>query len=471
MAQFATIHTQAGLQAMSQAEAAGVPINLTDMAVGDGSGSTITPTESQTALVREVYRASINRVYKPDPTGQPTKYAVELVVPASEGGFVMREVGVFDSDGTLFVVGNLPETYKPEASEGSFSDTVVRVEFIATNSDVVTIQADPNVTVATQQWVTNNITAGAILPGGTTGQILRKVSNDTGDIEWADPTDANVIVNVIEEYQTLADGQTIVTLSTVTTTGLAVYIDGIRLREDITADGWQPDGTDAAKLTLGQSYPAGTEIIAVQNEPAAGFPDALLRDSNLADLPDKALGRQNLDVYSRAQTDQRAPPGLIGHFARNTAPAGWLKANGAEVDRTVYAGLFNAIGTTFGAGNGVDTFNLPDLRGEFVRGLDDGRGIDAGRGFGSAQGGRMQDHHHGTGDFRNESEDNWFAIVRGWVGTFTGRWIAGESQRKESATITGGTGGTRYTGTTDQILTAGSETRPRNIALLACIKA
>ena len=77
--------------------------------------------------------------------------------------------------------------------------------------------------------------------------------------------------------------------------------------------------------------------------------------------------------------------GQVVYFARNTAPEGWLKCNGATISRTTYAELFNAIGTTFGAGDG-STFGLPDLRGEFIRGWDDGRGVDSGRTFGVSQG-------------------------------------------------------------------------------------
>jgi phage-related tail fiber protein len=471
---FATIHTTAGLAAMYNAETAGAEVNLTHMAVGDGNGNPVTPVESQTALVREVYRATVNRVFKPDPVGQPAKFAAELVVPATEGGFVMREVGIFTDDGTLFAVGNLPETYKPEASEGAFSDTVVRLEFLATNVDVITLQLDPNVTVATQAWISNNVTAAALIPGGTTGQILRKVSNADGDTEWADPTDANVIVDVIEEYQALASGQTVVTLATATTTGLAVYIEGVRLRQDATADGWQPDGADPSVLTLGQSYPAGTELIAVQNEPASGFPAALLRDQNLADVPDKPLARQNLGVPSLADLQNAVPSGAVMYFARNTAPAGWLKANGAEVSRTVYSALFNAIGTTFGAGNGSTTFNLPDLRGEFLRGWDDGRGIDASRAFGGAQGGQIQAHGH-TGTTSAAGAHS--HIVNGGI---YGAAISNDRTNDRYYTnspVTGafyGNIGTNTAGNHSHTLnvndTGGNETRPRNVALLACIK-
>ena len=86
--------------------------------------------------------------------------------------------------------------------------------------------------------------------------------------------------------------------------------------------------------------------------------------------------------------------GTVAHFAANTPPAGWLKANGATVSRTLYAALFNAIGTTYGVGDGSTTFGLPDLRGEFVRGWDDARGIDSGRAIGTAQAQDIQGHTH-----------------------------------------------------------------------------
>jgi len=86
--------------------------------------------------------------------------------------------------------------------------------------------------------------------------------------------------------------------------------------------------------------------------------------------------------------------GQVAAFALAVQPAGWLKANGAAVSRTVYADLFAAIGTRFGAGDGVKTFNLPDARGEFIRGWDDGRGADPGRALGTAQAFLNASHTH-----------------------------------------------------------------------------
>ena len=88
------------------------------------------------------------------------------------------------------------------------------------------------------------------------------------------------------------------------------------------------------------------------------------------------------------------PPGTVLAFAGGTVPTGYLLCNAAAINRTTYAGLFAAIGTTYGAGDGSTTFNLPELRGEFIRGLDNGRGVDSGRTLGSAQTDQMESHNH-----------------------------------------------------------------------------
>lgn len=454
MAVFKTIHTTYGLAAMASAEAAGTSINLTHMAVGDGNGNAVAPTISQTALVREMFRAPINRVFQ-SPT-DPNRFTAELVIPASTGGFTLREVGVFDADGSLFAVGNLPATYKPVDSEGAYADTVVRLDFMVSNADVITLQVDPNVAVATQQWISNNITAATLIPGGTTGQILAKDSNADGDYIWKDPTDANVVVDTIEEQQTLAAAQTVVTLATATTYGLSVYIEGVRLRNDQ----WTPNALDETKFTLSTSYPAGSKLTAVQNEPAGSAPAPLVKSLNLADVPDKAVARTNLDIFSKAESRQLAPSGQVAYFARSTAPTGWLKANGAAISRTAYADLFAAIGTTFGAGDGFNTFNLPDLRGEFVRGWDDARGIDATRAFGSAQGDDIKAHAHPM--FANVANDSALSGATSVAKQTTSS--PGESEYRMS---TGGSTPATLGLTGDA---GGTESRPRNIALLACIK-
>lgn len=466
---FKTIHTTYGLAKMAAAEVSGIPINLTEMAVGDGNGNPTDPSEGQTTLVRELYRGAINQVFQ-DP-GDPTQFTAQLLIPASEGGFVLREVGVFDADGGLFAVGNLPDTYKPTVSEGAVADTAVNVVFKVTNADVVSISLDPSVVTATQTWVMNYVTLCAVAPGGTTGQVLTKASNACGDAVWTDPTDElNVIVTTIEESQTLAASQTQVDWAELTTEGLAVYIEGVRLPFGAGAGGWTkaaaPD--DITRIILGQSYPDGTKILGVQNEPAGAVTVPLQRDQNLADVPDKAAGRTNLGVYSKAEVDSLVSagvsPGAVMFFARNSAPTGYLKANGAAVSRTAYAALFAAIGTTFGVGDGFNTFNLPDMRGEFPRGWDDGRGVDSGRAFGSGQASQNLAHTHLIANKDNVfASRNTLDAVRvlsniGGTGGESAYHLGGHDPavRPHNAGITSSSGG--------------SEARPRNVALLACIK-
>lgn len=140
------------------------------------------------------------------------------------------------------------------------------------------------------------------------------------------------------------------------------------------------------------------------------------------------------------------PPGTVAYFAATTSPAGWLRANGATVSRTTYANLFAVIGTTFGAGDGHSTFNLPDLRGEFIRGWDDGRGVDVGREIGSHQLDALQQHTHKIATRAQNNGGN--AVARGEGGS----WGAPSTEQVDTHARTA------------------AETRPRNVALLAMIK-
>ena len=176
----------------------------------------------------------------------------------------------------------------------------------------------------------------------------------------------------------------------------------------------------------------------------------------LKELQNALGGDANFAATVAGKIAQAAPSGQIAFFAGNRAPTGWLKANGAAVSRTAYAALFAAIGTTYGVGDGRNTFNLPDLRGEFVRGWDDGRGVDANRALGSAQGDEIKSHKHAMPIAGNS--DNMFENL---------------SERKNlNITLVPDTDSNNVYGFAkgDYTATGGAETRPRNIALLACIK-
>ena len=175
------------------------------------------------------------------------------------------------------------------------------------------------------------------------------------------------------------------------------------------------------------------------------------------------------------------PSGAVLYFAGRTAPAGWLKANGAAVSRTAYAALFAAIGTTYGAGDFLNTFNLPDLRGEFLRGWDDGRGVDTGRGFGSAQAHALQSHQHGLAMAADAAGDDlWFEQVpKSAFEIPRGKQAVAIRDTRNFIDTTTDVPGRSTTFNIPNIATqlnltqpdyVSGETRPRNVALLAIIK-
>jgi hypothetical protein len=295
MSTYRCILTHLGRALIANAIANGTAVELQSLVVGDGNGNDQTPSEEQTALVRQVWSGNID-VFKVD-LHRPTWIIIEAAIPPSVGGWTIREVGVKDVDGNLVAVANFPATYKPVLEEGSTRDLIVRLIFEVANSSAVTVSIDPNVSIASRQWVIDNFSLAALIPGGVTYQVLRKKSNTAGDVEWYDPTSGlTLLVDVIEEHQTLADSQTEVILASTSTAGLAIFVDGVRLRNN------QWTSTGSTTLTLSQSYTAGTAITFVQNEPSGSL-DFLRTINSLSEIE---------TAGSSAQSAARAALGLTG---------------------------------------------------------------------------------------------------------------------------------------------------------------
>jgi len=173
-------------------------------------------------------------------------------------------------------------------------------------------------------------------------------------------------------------------------------------------------------------------------------------DRTLA-LPDSSGTIATLETIP----DQGVPTGMLSYFASSTAPIGFLAADGSTISRTTYAALFAITGEIYGAGDGSTTFELPDLRGEFMRGFDNGRGIDSARVFGSAQADDVKDHEHRV----------FVASVHGVSNTGASNLYRGFGYNDM------GTSNVANSGRSGPMFSGGaSETRSRNVALLACIK-
>ncbi|ELY2630963.1 phage tail protein [Cronobacter sakazakii] len=154
-AKFYTLLTDIGAAKLASAAALGVPLKITQMAVGDGGGVLPTPSAQQTKLVSEKRRADLNMLYI-DPQNS-SQIIAEQVIPETEGGWWIREVGLFDETGALIAVGNCPESYKPQLAEGSGRTQTVRMVLITSSTENITLKIDPAVVLATRKYVDDKV--------------------------------------------------------------------------------------------------------------------------------------------------------------------------------------------------------------------------------------------------------------------------------------------------------------------------
>lgn len=187
----------------------------------------------------------------------------------------------------------------------------------------------------------------------------------------------------------------------------------------------------------------------------------VIQPSEVAELPHSvALEASDVELFRGLFV---LPAGMVLFFATAAAPVGWLICNGATVSRADFPILYSAVGEMYGAGDGISTFKLPDLRGEFLRGADLGRGIDSGRALGSFQIGQNESHTHGMsadGGHVHSSE-----IFNSGGGSYPlkigSTWPAGVAGTVSTSSAGVHAHSIGYQG--------GGESRPRNLALLPCI--
>ena len=367
---------------------------------------------------------------------------------------------IFDSAGDPLVGGQV-ETYL--AGSSTPAATYTSDTGLVQNSNPIILNAlgyAPN-----SVWLSSGVTYKFIIKNAD-GAVLRTIDNVAGindasvsQSQWVQsgltPTyisatsfslvgDQTAIFQVGRRLQTLNTSGLI--YSTIATSTFGAGVTTITTVND------------SGVLDLGLSQ-VSYGLISADN---SSFPGALLGPANTIALTDDSTtnaahyltfadgtaGQESLKTdtiklaYNPSTGDLsgQSQVGDVKYTARNTAPPGWLKANGAAVSRTAYSALFAAIGTTFGAGDGSTTFNLPKLNGEFIRGWDDGAGVDPGRVLGSWQADELKSHAHTGGAYNTGQAANLGPNLSNYM----------------NPSNTGSAGG--------------SETRPRNVALLAVIK-
>ncbi|HGY8373819.1 TPA: phage tail protein [Escherichia coli] len=504
---FYTLLTDIGAAKLASAAALGVPLKITHMAVGDGGGALPTPDAKQTALVNEKRRAALNMLYI-DPQNS-SQIIAEQVIPENEGGWWIREVGLFDESGALIAVGNCPESYKPQLAEGSGRTQTVRMVLITSSTDNITLKIDPAVVLATRKYVDDKVLELKVFVDDKMAKHLaapdphsqyapKESPTLTGTPKAPTPAEGNNTTQIATTAFVQAALMALIngapaTLDTLKEIAAAINNDpkfsttinnALALKAPLSSPALTGTPTaPTAAQSVNNTQIATTAFVKsaiaamVGSAPAAldtlnELAAALGNDPNFATTMLNALaGKQPLDntltnlsgkdvagllTYLGLGEGSALPVGVPVPWPSATPPTGWLKCNGAAFSAEEYPELAKAYPTN----------KLPDLRGEFIRGWDDGRGIDAGRALLSLQAGMLEKHRHIiVANDGYDTKDEWelatifkktYTQGRGLDATNTGGSLIPSPTLHSRGSI-GNTGG--------------SETRPRNIAFNFIVRA
>lgn len=366
-AKFYTLLTDIGAAKLANAAALGVPLKITQMAVGDGGGVLPTPNAQQTKLVGEKRRAALNMLYI-DPQNS-SQVIAEQVIPETEGGWWIREVGLFDESGALIAVGNCPESYKPQLAEGSGRTQTVRMVLITSSTDNITLKIDPAVVLATRKYVDDKVLELKVYVDDLMAKHTAASDPHTQYAQKASPTFTGT-----PKAPTAEAGNNSTQLATTAfvQVAIAALVDS------------SPGALDTLN-ELAKALGNDPNFATTMTNALAGKMD---KSANGADIADISAFLNNLGLGAGSAL----PVGVPVPWPLATAPAGWLKCNGAAFTATQYPKLAQA----------YPGLKLPDLRGVFIRGWDDGRGLDSGRAILSYAADKLRKHTHallfGNGD-------------------------------------------------------------------------
>lgn len=510
---FYTLLTDIGAAKLASAAALGVPLKITHMAVGDGGGVLPTPDAKQTALVNEKRRAALNMLYI-DPQNS-SQIIAEQVIPENEGGWWIREVGLFDESGALIAVGNCPESYKPQLAEGSGRTQTVRMVLITSSTDNITLKIDPAVVLATRKYVddkalelkvyVDDLMAKHLAAPDPHSQYAPKESPTfTGTPKAPTPAAGNNTTQLattafVQAALTALINGAPATLDTLKEIAVAINNDpkfsttinnALALKAPLSSPALTGTPTaPTAAQSVNNTQIATTAFVKsaiagmVGSAPAAldtlnELAAALGNDPNFATTMLNALaGKQPLDntltnlsgkdvagllAYLGLGEGSALPVGVPVPWPSATPPTGWLKCNGAAFSAEEYPELAKVYPTN----------KLPDLRGEFIRGWDDGRGIDTGRSILSIQGYATEDHAHGLPSRSTIVTDATinFYFDESWVNSGTDIIKRGNTNDAGLPAPDYGTFKT-YKQSVAGLGAAASETRPRNIAFNYIVRA
>ncbi|HFI5025748.1 TPA: phage tail protein [Escherichia coli] len=346
--------TNVGAAKLANATALGAQVEITQMAVGDGNGVLPTPNPAQTALVHELRRKPLNSL-SIDPNNA-NQIIAEQVIPEDEGGWWIREIGLFDKDGDMIAVANCAETYKPQLQEGSGRVQVVRMILIVSSTAAVTLKIDPSVVLATRQYVDDQIIQ---VKSYVDQKMAAHVAAADPHKQYAPKESPALTGRPTAPTAEGKDSSTQIANTAFVQAAIAALV------------GSSPEALDTLNelaAALGNDPNFATTV----TNSLAGKMD---KSANGSDIENVSVFLQNLGLGEGSAL----PVGVPVPWPSATPPTGWLKCNGSSFNLSSYP----ALAAVFPSGV------LPDLRGEFIRGWDDGRLVDTGRAVMSSQSARV----------------------------------------------------------------------------------
>ncbi|EMD9041238.1 phage tail protein [Salmonella enterica] len=324
-AKFYTLLTDIGAAKLAIATALGIPLKITHMAVGDGGGVLPTPSAQQTALVAERRRAALNMLYI-DPQNN-SQIIAEQVIPETEGGWWIREVGLFDETGALIAVGNCPESYKPQLTEGSGRTQTVRMVLITSSTDNITLKIDPAVVLATRKYVDDKALELKVYVDDLMAKHLAAPDPHSQYAQKDSPT-----LTGIPKVPTPAAGNSTKQIANTefVASSIAAMVDSApaaldTLNELAAALGNDPNFATTMLNALGGKQPLDNTLTNLSGKDVAGLlayfglgetinraADALQKSQNGADIPDKPRFVQNIGLKETLNPTKRVSIGNIG---------------------------------------------------------------------------------------------------------------------------------------------------------------
>lgn len=423
------ILTNQGAARLANATMLGSKLNLTQMAVGDANGVLPTPDPAQTKLINQKRIAPLN-LLSVDPNNQ-SQIIAEQIIPENEGGFWIREIGLYDDEGVLIAVANCPETYKPQLQEGSGRTQTIRMILVVTNTEAITLKIDPSVVLATRKYVDDEVLELRLY---VDDQMRNHIAAQDPHTQYAQKHNPTFTGEPKAPTPPAGNNTTRIATTAFVQAAITALINGApatldTLKEIAAAINNDPKFSTTINNALSGKQPLDETLTHLSGKDVAGLLAYLGLGEGAPAIgvpffwPSAAMPNSVIDSWS----------GMV-----------FLKFNGAKFSATDYPVLAKVF----------PSLVLPEARGDFIRIWDDGRGVDSGRALLSAQSDDFKTHEHKILGL-NGSGSN---VVFGTVSNASPLYTSGVSQPAGSALPAFQNPG-------------GTETRPRNIAFNFLVRA